>query len=123
MHETDMPERNKRRHARIRGVYYVRFCPEGGNSEWDLAPIKNIGSGGIMFQTANYFARGSKMDIEILYPFGTAGRICKGSVLRCNKVKAREDLYEVVIDIAQFEEDVKNDLYRTMETFLKKRKY
>ena len=121
MDETNTPERNKRQKARIRGVYLVRFCPENSNSEWDITQIKNIGTGGIMFQSAKYFARGSKINIEICHLSGTAGKICTVSVLRCNKMKGKENIYDIVIDIAQLDEETKNALHKTIETFLKKR--
>ena len=93
----------------------------GGNCGWDMAPIKNISEAGIMFQAANYFARGSIMKTEILYPANAPGKICKGNVMRCNKVKERENLYEVVIDMSGLNAETKHYLHKKIEAFFKKR--
>jgi len=117
-----MENENHSQHARVRGAYYVRFCPEGELLKWDISIIMNISEDAIMFHSENYFKPGARLDVIVQHPSGDSDKTCTATVIRCGEARTIKGLYEVAIDTEQFDNKTKEALKKTIEDTLKKRR-
>lgn len=114
-----MEEKNRRRHQRVKCPCFIKFCIEGEGHDWDIAPIRNISEGGILFNSSKHYEPGSQLNMAVYHSQADSNKICKGKVMRCDKIDKIRELYEVVIDIAQVDENMKASIYKIMEAFSK----
>ena len=117
-----MDGEGKRRHHRIKFNYFIKFCREGERQKWDMSPIRDLSEGGVLFYATGYYAPGSMIDMSIYYSQINPEKICKGMVIRCDKVDEREGLHKIVVDITQLDQDIKKALYAAIENSLKEKK-
>lgn len=88
----------KRKYKRFKKNFLLRYfdlrTPE---NRMELTQLKNISQGGMCFVTAQPFAMGIHMGVELNTPFITGSTVLKGVVRGCNE-KVKNMIYETRLE-------------------------
>jgi len=75
-------EKNSRRAPRIERPFIVKYrCPEIGQTEWLMSPMRNLSVSGVRFIGEHGFAMGSVLDLQLCLPNAAQPITAKGLVV------------------------------------------
>ena len=114
-----LPERRKLVRAPCRYSLNFRSVSEGTEARWDVSTIINLNKIGILFYSSRQFSKGTILEFRIHTPYETGTKICRGIVMRCEPMRTRSGIFNIVVDIAMFDSQAKEVLYQVINEYIK----